>query len=122
MLAPRASEIRKPFNASDDTSACSTGPARPAANEQGAELVAVQRRSVGLVVQAWPAHVHCRRAFDQAVLLGVLVEPREGAQPACDRGTGTAEGLHLAGVALDIDPPNSEQRQTLVGHRGPGVG
>jgi hypothetical protein len=60
MSPPIASETRRPFSASSETSACSWAGPSSAGDEQGAELVPVKPDGVGLVVKAQEAHVHRR--------------------------------------------------------------
>ena len=55
MFAPVASETRSPFKASSEISACSGGGAEPGGDQQRAELVAVQRGGMGLIVHPRPA-------------------------------------------------------------------
>ena len=57
MSAPVASETRSPFSASSEISACSARRTEPGGDQQGAELVAVQRDGVRLVVHPRAADV-----------------------------------------------------------------
>jgi len=85
--------------------------AEPRGNQQGAELVAVQRDSVGLVVQPRPPDVRGWRVLEEFFLDGVAVEPGDGAQPAGDRGAGPSPGLQVAGEAFDVGAADGEQGQ-----------
>jgi len=52
--------------------------AEPGGDQQGAELVAVQRDGMGLVVDPRTAHVCGGRAIQDLFLDGVFVEPGNG--------------------------------------------
>ncbi len=86
---------------------------QPVQGEQGdqREFVAVQAGGVRLVVQAGTADVGRRGMIEQVFLDGVPVEPGDGAQAAGDGGPGPAAGFQVAGEALDVGPPGSEQAQ-----------
>ena len=88
------------------------GAGPPGGDQHGPELVAVQARGVGVVVQAGSPHVRGRGHRDQAFLFGVPVEARHGAQPAGDRGPGPPKRLEVAGEALDVGgrAPNTATR------------
>ena len=111
MSAPVVSETRSPFSASSEISACSAGGPSPVATSKGAELVAVQRDSVGLVVQPRPPDVRGWRVLEEFFLDGVAVEPGDGAQPAGSRGAGPSLGLQVAGEAFDVGAADGEQGQ-----------
>ena len=85
--------------------------AEPGGNQQGAELVAVQRDGVGLVVHPRPPDMSGWRVLQELHLDRVLVEPGDSAQPAGDRGAGPSPGLQVAGEAFDVGPADGEQRQ-----------
>jgi hypothetical protein len=74
----------------------------PGGDKEGAELVAVQRGDVRLVVQPGAADVRGRGVLEEFFFDGVLVEPGDGAQPAGDGGAGAALGLEVEGVGLDV--------------------
>ena len=114
MLAPIASETRSPFSASSETRAWSRAEPEPGSDQDGAELVAVEVGDVGLVVDPRPANVDRRRMLDDALLLGVAVEPDDRAQPAGDRGAGAAGVLEVAGEALDVDTMDVEQAAVVL--------
>jgi hypothetical protein len=50
-----------------------------------------------------------QRALQQAFLLGVALEARDGAQPAGGRGASAATFLEVASEALDVGTAHSEQ-------------
>ena len=87
------------------------GLAQARGDQQGTEFVAVQAGGVRLVVQAGTADVGRRGMIEQVFLDGVPVEPGDGAQAAGDGGPGPAAGFQVAGEALDVGPPGSEQAQ-----------
>jgi hypothetical protein len=91
------------------------GRAEPGGDQDRAELVAVQRGGVRLVVQPWAADVRGRGVLEEFFLDGVPVEPGDRAQPPGDGGAGTAAGLQLPGEGLDVRAADREQRQ------GPGA-
>jgi hypothetical protein len=57
MSALVASDTRSPFSASSEISACTDGDPEPGRDEERAELVAVRRSRVGLVVDSRSADV-----------------------------------------------------------------
>ena len=65
----------------------------PGGDQQGAELVAVQRGGVRLVVQPGAADVGGGRVPQELFFDGVLVKPGDGAQPPGDGGAGPAVGF-----------------------------
>ena len=73
--------------------------AEPGSDQQRAELVAVQRGGVGLIVQPRTADMGGRRMIQELFFDGVLVEPRDGGQPAGDGGASASPGFQLAGEA-----------------------
>ena len=73
---------------------------------------------MGFVVDAWPADVHRRRVFDDALFFCVAVEPDDGAQAAGDGGAGLAAIFEIAGVALDVDAADVEEAMVVL--RAPG--
>ena len=85
------------------------GRAEPGGDQQRAELVAVQRGGVRLVVQPRPADVRGRGVLEELLLDGVPVEPGDGAQPPGDGGAGPAPGFQVAGEALDVGAADREQ-------------
>jgi hypothetical protein len=85
--------------------------AEAGSDQQGAELVAVQRDGVRLVVQPRPPDVRGWRVIQEFLLDRVAVEPGDGAQPAGDGGAGPSRGLQVAGEAFDVAAADGEQRQ-----------
>jgi hypothetical protein len=65
-------------------------PGIPVAEAQRADLVAVQADGAGFVVDPRPADVGGRRVVEQVFLVGVLVQPGYGGQPAGDGRAGTS--------------------------------
>ena len=57
MSVPVASETRSPFSASKEISACSAGGPSPSGYQQCAELVAVQRDRMRLIIDPGTANV-----------------------------------------------------------------
>ena len=110
MSAPVASETRRPLSASREISACSAGEPEPGGDEQGAELVAVQRDGVRLIVDPRPPDVRGRGVIEEFLLDRVAVEPGDGAQPPGDGGAGSAVGFQVAGEAFDVGAADGEQR------------
>src|SRR4249920_2449274 len=82
-------------------------------DQQRAEFVAVQTGGVRLVVQTGPADMSGRGMAEEFFLDGVAVEPRDGAEPACDSGPGSAAGFEVAGEALDVRAAGLEQAQQV---------
>ena len=64
--------------------------AEPCGDQQGAELVAVQRDSMRLIIHTRPPDVGGRTMLEKFFLHGVLIEPGNGAQPPGDGGAGSA--------------------------------
>ena len=83
----------------------------PGGDQQGAELVAVQRGGMRLVVHPRPADMGGRGVIEEFFLDGVLVEPGDGAQPPGDGGAGAAPGFQVTGEALDVGAADGEQGQ-----------
>ena len=89
--------------------------AEPCSHQQRAELVAVQRGGVRLIVHSlvhsWPPDVSGRGVIQEFFFHGVCVEPGDGAQPASDGGAGAAPGFQVAGEAFDVGAADGEQGQ-----------
>ena len=119
ILAPVASETRRPLSASREMSACSAAVPRPAATSRAPELVAVQPSGMGLIVQPGTSDMGCRGVVEEVFLDGVLAEPGDGAQPAGHRRPSAAPGFQVAGEALDVGTPGLEQADVaLLAPRG----
>jgi len=69
------------------------GRAKACGEQERAELVAVQRGGVRLVVQPGAADVGGGRVPQELFFDGVLVKPGDGAQPPGDGGAGPAVGF-----------------------------
>jgi hypothetical protein len=82
----------------------------PGRDQQRAELVAVQRNRMGLVVHPQSADMRGRGALQELLFDGVLVEPGDGGQPPGDRGPGSPHGLQVPGEAFDVSASDREQR------------
>ena len=115
MSAPVASETRSPFSASSEISACSSRRAEPGGDQQRAELVAVQRDGMGLVIQPRSADVGGRGMLEELFFDRVLVEPGDGARPPGDGRAGPAPGFEFPGEAFDVGAADGEQRQGTGG-------
>src|SRR5260370_10205236 len=85
--------------------------AEPGGDQQRAELVAVQRGGVRLIVQARPPDMGGRGVIEEFFLDRVLIEPGDGAQPAGDGGTSTSPGFQIAAKAFDVGAADGEQGQ-----------
>jgi hypothetical protein len=85
--------------------------AEPGGDEERAELVAVQRGRVGLVVDPRAADVGGRRAVQELFFDGVLVKSGDGGQPPRDGGAGPAHRLQLSGEGLNVGAADGEQPQ-----------
>jgi len=70
-----------------------TGSPEPGGDQQRAELVAVQRHGMGLVIHPRSADMRGRRAGEQFFLHGVPVEPGNGGQPPGDPGASPSPGF-----------------------------
>ena len=64
--------------------------AEPGGDQQGAELVTVQRDGVRVVVDARPADMGSRGVLEEFFFDRVFVEPGDGAQPPGDGRAGPA--------------------------------
>jgi hypothetical protein len=74
-----------------------------------------RRAAGGEPVQAGSTHM---RDGDQALLFSVAVEAGDRAQPAGDRGPRSAQGLEVAGEALDVGAPRPEHHHPVFGAPG----
>ena len=109
MSAPVASETRSPFSTSSEISAYPAGGSNPGCDQQGAELVAVQRDGAGLVIYPRTADMGSRGAVQELFLDRVLVEPGDGAQPPGNGGPGPAHRFQVPGEGLDVSAADGEQ-------------
>jgi hypothetical protein len=87
-------------------------------DEHRANLVAVQARCMGLVVQTWAANVHGWRGRDESFLFGVAVERGDRAQPTGNRGPRPSESLEVPSERLDIAAACTEHCDSLFGAPG----
>ena len=78
-------------------------------DQRRAELVAVQRDGMGLVVDPRTADVRGRGVIEEFLFDRVLVEPGDGAQPPGDGRAGPAPGFQVAGEGLDVGAADGEQ-------------
>ena len=69
---------------------------------------------MGLVVEAWPAHVRRRGPLEHAFLFGVAVEAGHRAQATGDGCPRPSTGLEVAGEALDVGPPRCAQANLVL--------
>jgi hypothetical protein len=89
--------------------------AEASGDQQRAELVAVQRDGMRLVVHPRAPDVRSRGMLQELLFDGVPVEPGDGAQPPGDSRPGAATGFQVPGEAFDVGAADSEQRE------GPGA-
>ncbi|MGA9833162.1 MAG: hypothetical protein WBQ71_18765 [Trebonia sp.] len=87
------------------------GRAEPGGDQDRAELIAVQRGGVRLIIQSRAADVGGRGVLEEFFFDRVLVEPGDGAQPSGDGSAGAAFGLQVPGEGLDVGAPDREQGQ-----------
>jgi hypothetical protein len=59
-----------------------------------------------------------RRDGDETLLLGGAIEAGHGAQPSGDGGPRPAQGLEVAGEALDVGASRTEHREVMFGAPG----
>ena len=85
--------------------------ARARRGQDRAELAAVQRGGVRLIIQPEPADVHGRGVLEELFPGRVLAGPGDGAQPPGDGDAGTAVGLQVAREGLDAGTAGREQGQ-----------
>ena len=85
--------------------------AEPGGDQQRAELVAVQGGGMRLIVHPRTADMGGRGMIQELFFDGVLVEPRDGGQPASDGSASTAPGFQLAGEPFDVGAADREQGQ-----------
>jgi hypothetical protein len=109
MLAPNRFGDPQPIEGEQADERVVAGAGETSGDQHRSDLVAVQARGAGLVVEAWPAHVHRRRGRDHAFLFGVPVEAGDGAQPPGDRCTRFAERLEVPTEGLDVGAARTEQ-------------
>jgi len=79
MSAPVASDTRTPLRASRVDQRVLGRRPEPGADQERAELVAIQGSSMGLVVQPRAADMSGRGVLEEFFLDGVLIEPGDGA-------------------------------------------
>jgi hypothetical protein len=85
--------------------------AEPGGDQQGAELVAVQRDGVRLVIDPRPPDMSGRGVIQEFFLHCVAVGPGDGAQAAGDGRAGSAPGFQLTGEAFDVGAADGGQVQ-----------
>jgi hypothetical protein len=111
MSAPVASETPQAVEREQRDQGMLCRRAEPGGDQYGAELVAVQRGRVGLVVHPRPPDVRGWPVIQELLLNCVLVEPGDSGQPAGDSGAGPSPGLQVAGEAFDVGAADGEQVQ-----------
>jgi len=89
--------------------------AEPGRYQHRAELVAVQRGGVRLVVHPGPVDVRRRGVAEEPFLDGVSVEAGDRGQPAGDGAARPAAVLQGAGVALEVGAAHLEQPDVTLG-------
>jgi len=82
--------------------------AQPGLDQERAELVAVQPKRVGLIVDLRATDVGSRVAVDDGLLGAVPVEATDRRQPSTDRRAGEAVFFGPAGVELDVGPLDAQ--------------
>jgi hypothetical protein len=87
------------------------GGAEPARDES-ADLVAVQARRMGLVVDPFGRRTCIAREIEQVFLDRVPVQVRDGGQPSRDGRAGVAGGFEVAGEQLDVGAADREQSES----------
>jgi len=85
--------------------------AEPSGDQERAELVAVQRDGVGLIVHPRTSDVSAWRMLEELFFDRVLVEPGDGAQPLGDGRAGPAPDFKFPGEAFDVGAADGEQGQ-----------
>jgi hypothetical protein len=85
----------------------------PGGDQQGAELVAVQRDGMRLIIHPRPPDLGGRGVLEEFLFDCVPVEPGDGAQPPRDGGPGPGPGpgpgFQIAGEAFDVGTANGER-------------
>jgi hypothetical protein len=56
----------------------------------------------------------CWRPLEQALLFGVAVETRDGAEATSDGCSGAPTRFEVTGEALDVSPPGAEQAHVVL--------
>jgi len=87
-------------------------------DQYGAELVTVQRDSMGLVIHPRSPDVCGWGVIQEFLLDRVLVEPGDSGQPTGERGAGPSLGLQVAGEAFDVGAADGGQGQGAVAAPG----
>jgi hypothetical protein len=85
--------------------------AEPGGDQERAELVAVQRDGVRLVVHPRTADVRGWGTLQELFFDRVLVEPGDSAQPPGHGRAGPAPDFEFPGEAFDVGAADGEQRQ-----------
>src|SRR4051794_477200 len=76
-----------------------------------ADLVTVQARGVGLIVQPRSAHLHRRGPVKQPLFDRVAIQARDRAQPPRDRRSRSAHLFELSSKAFDVVTGDIEQSE-----------
>jgi hypothetical protein len=91
--------------------------AEPGGDEQGAELVAVQRDDVRLIVHSRSLHLGRPRVIQESFLDRVLAEPGDRAQPPGDGSPRPASCLQVAPVRQCLPQPRLDPGRTVCNLR-----
>jgi hypothetical protein len=111
MSAPVASDTPQPVQGEQGNQRMLGRCAEPGGDQQGAELVAVQRGGTGLIVHPRTADVGGRGVLEELLFDRVSIEPGDGAQPPGNGGAGPALSFQVPGEGLDVGAADREQRQ-----------
>ena len=87
-------------------------------DQQGTELVTVERDGMGLAVHPRTADVRGGRVLEEFLFDRVLIEPGDGAQPPGDGGARPAPGFQIPGKALALGASGRSVAGGWAGHRG----
>ena len=91
--------------------------AEPCGDQQSAELIALQRGGMGLIVHPGTADVGGRGMIQEFLFDRVPEEPGAGGQPASDSRAGAVPGLKFPGEALDVGAADCEQGKDRTRHQ-----
>ena len=84
----------------------------------GAELVSVEAKDSGFVVDFGASDVGCRVAFEDAFGVAVPVEAAEGGESSGDGGSHASVGFHVSGEGLEVGAFDVEEPDADVGAPG----
>jgi len=111
MSAPVASETPQPVEGKQGDKRMIGRWAEPGSDQHCAELVAVQRDGMRLIIQPRTPDGGGRGVLEELFFDSVFVEPHDGAQPPGHGGAGAASDFQVAGEAFDVGAADGEQGQ-----------